>query len=165
MCFQRRDTPLGPILMASDGIGLTGLWFEGQKYFSAGFDASAAVEAPDAFSEADRWLDTYFAGSDPGPLPGLHLSGTEFQRRVWQMLTEIPYGTVATYGMLAERLARQTGRLSMSAQAVGNAVGRNPVSVIVPCHRVLGADGSLTGYAGGLWRKRSLLLLENSFHE
>ena len=151
-------SPLGGILLAADGEGLTGLWFEGQKYFARGLDAEHEEKALPVFSQAARWLDTYFAGKKPESAPPLRLSGTPFQRAVWERLLEIPYGGTETYG----ELARQCGLSGASARAVGSAVGRNPVSVIVPCHRVVGADGSLTGYAGGIGRKARLLALERS---
>ena len=111
-------------------------------------------------SEAERWLDCYFSGHEPEFQPPIHWSGTPFQQTVWGLLRQIPYGATITYGELAVRAAEQLGRPGMSAQAVGGAVARNPISVLVPCHRVVGADGSLTGYAGGLERKRRLLDLE-----
>ncbi|MBQ9349310.1 MAG: methylated-DNA--[Oscillibacter sp.] len=113
-----------------------------------------------ALDAAQAWLDTYFAGRMPDFTPPLHLAGTVFQRTVWDLLLQIPYGTVTTYGDLAHRIAARNGIARMSAQAAGGAVGRNPVPIIVPCHRVVGADGSLTGYAGGLDRKARLLELE-----
>ena len=113
-------------------------------------------------AEAIRWLDIYFSGATPDFTPSLHFSGTPFQMEVWNILQTIPYGETMTYGEIASILAKQQGFLSMSAQAVGNAVGRNPVSIIVPCHRVIGANGNLTGYAGGIDKKRALLTLEGS---
>ena len=145
------DSPPGKILLACDDEGLTELWFYGQKYFSV-LDGRA-YERP-AIIEAKRWLDVYFAGRVPDFMPPLNPSGTEFQRRVWEVLLRIPYGQTTTYGAIARELGCR------SAQAVGQAVGRNPISIIIPCHRVLGSDGSLTGYAGGLKRKAELLRLE-----
>lgn len=147
-------SPLGEILLAADDTGLTGLWFAGQKYFAAGL-ADAAEGETEAIRAARRWLDEYFSGREPGFTPPLSLAGTPFQRRVWAALLEIPYGGTVTYGELA-------AKLGTSPRAVGSAVGRNPVSVIVPCHRVLGADGSLTGYAGGVEKKLRLLRLEGA---
>ena len=149
-------SPLGDILLASDGEGLTGLWFEGQKFYARGLDAEHEEKSLPVFERAADWLDTYFSGKEPGYTPPLRLSGTPFQRRVWEKLLEIPYGGRETYG----DLARRCGLSGAAARAVGGAVGRNPVSVIVPCHRVVGADGSLTGYAGGTERKAKLLALE-----
>ena len=150
------SSPLGPIALASDGEALTGLWFAGQKYFP-----SAPMIPRDDLSvlhTARRWLDAYFAGArpDPGALP-LAPAGSDFRRLVWSLLLEIPYGGTTTYGALAGKAAGALGLASMSAQAVGGAVAHNPISIVVPCHRVLGADGSLTGYAGGSERKRWLL--------
>lgn len=155
-------SPLGGILLAADGAGLTGLWFEGQKHFARRLeDAHEEREIP-LFRDVKRWLDQYFSGWEPDFMPPLHLIGTAFEREVWDILRAVPYGSTTTYGEIAAQLARQRGLAHMSAQAVGGAVGHNPISIIVPCHRVLGADGSLTGYAGGLERKRSLLALEGA---
>lgn len=152
-------SPLGGMTMAADGTALTGLWFDGQAHAPA--QAGPQADLP-VFAQAARWLDRYFAGEQPGDPPPVRLNGTPFQMAVWALLREIPYGETTTYGALARRLAAQTGAARVSAQAVGGAVGRNPVSILVPCHRVVGADGSLTGYAGGLARKRQLLRLERS---
>ena len=148
------QSPLGGITAASDGEALTGLWFDGQKYFAAGLGEHEERELP-IFSEVGRWLDAYFDGRDPGFTPQRRPRGTAFRRAVWDLLLTIPYGQTVTYGQLAARLPGGT-----SARAVGGAVGHNPVSLIVPCHRVLVEDGSLTGYAGGVERKRRLLELE-----
>ena len=154
-------SPLGKIVLASDGQALTGLWFEGQKYFPP----AAMISRPSlpAFAAARTWLDGYFAGERAGvsALP-LAPAGSDFQKLIWSLLAGIPYGQTTTYGALAGEAARRLGRASMSAQAVGGAVGHNPISLIIPCHRVLGADGSLTGYAGGLARKRWLLRHEGA---
>lgn len=170
-------SPLGAISLASDGEALCGLWFEGQKYFQAKLvervcgsgvsedDPEAQmVEVRDAaevagIAAAAKWLDAYFAGEDPGEPCALAMHGTPFQETVWAELVGIPYGETTTYGDIAKALERKSGR-RMSARAVGTAVGKNPVSVIVPCHRVVGANGTLTGYAGGLDRKEALLELE-----
>ena len=150
-------SPLGKILLAGDDMGRTGLWFEGQKYYARGLSPDHEERELPVFLETRRWLDIYFSGREPDFMPALHMTGTRFQKRVWELLLKIPYGEVTTYGRLAGELAGAMGRDHMSAQAVGGAVGRNPVSVIVPCHRVTGADGSLTGYAGGLDKKLRLL--------
>ena len=113
------------------------------------------------FEETKKWLDIYFDGKEPDFTPRLHLQGSPFRMEVWEILLKIPYGKTTTYKEIAERVAAQRGIPSMSAQAVGGAVGHNPVSIIVPCHRILGTDGSLTGYAGGVEKKKSLLSLEN----
>ena len=151
------ETPLGDLLLAADDLGLTGAWFRGQKYFP---DQTGAVGDHPLLQAARDWLDRYWAGQDPGPTPPLHPAGTAFQLEVWQLLREIPYGETTTYGALAKALTARQGRGTMSAQAVGGAVGRNRLSIFIPCHRVLGADGSLTGYAGGIERKAALLELE-----
>ncbi len=153
-------SPLGRILLAADGGGLTGLWFEDQKYYAAHLDPDCREQELAVFDEAKRWLDFYFSGREPEFSLPLHLIGTEFQKEVWEILCAVPYGKTVTYGQIAAVLARRRGLEKMSAQAVGAAVGQNRISVIVPCHRVLGADGSLTGYAGGLDRKMALLKLE-----
>lgn len=150
---------LGDILLAADEKGLTGLWFVGQKYYADGLKEPQEKETA-ILREATRWLDQYFAGQEPDFTPPLHPQGTPFQKEVWQLLCEIPYGQRTTYGALAARLAERRGMTHFSAQAVGGAVGRNPVSIIIPCHRVVGSSGSLTGYAGGLERKTRLLALE-----
>lgn len=155
------DSPLGDITLASDSAALTGLWFEGQKYYGSTLINNEELRInneefslPLVFDEVRRLLDIYFSGREPDFMPPLSLKGTPFQQRVWKELLTIPYGQTVTYGELARRLGCR------SAQAVGGAVGRNPISIIVPCHRVVGADGSLIGYAGGLDRKRALLELE-----
>lgn len=155
-------SPLGGITLASDGEALTGLWFDGQKYFGSTLTPEWEEKSLPVFGDAARWLDRYFGGQEPAFTPALHLRGTVFQKTVWDLLMTIPYGGTATYGELAERAAAILGRPHMAAQAVGGAVGHNPVSIIVPCHRVMGADGSLTGYAGGVERKRRLLILEGA---
>ena len=148
-------SPLGGITLASDGEALAGLWFDGQKHFGAGLD-NAHVEKPlPVFEQADRWLDVYFSGREPDFTPLLRPHGTAFQKAVWAYLRTIPYGRTVTYGEIAAALAS-------SARAVGGAVGRNPISLIIPCHRVVGADGSLTGFAGGVERKTRLLTLEKA---
>lgn len=153
-------SPLGGITMASDGTALTGLWFDGQKYFAEGIKPDAEEKKLPIFDEAMRWLDIYFAGRRPDFTPPLNLKGTAFRKEVWQLLLQIPYGQTTTYGKLAAQLAAHNRLKQMSAQAVGGAVGHNPISIIVPCHRVVGTGGSLTGYAGGLAKKLALLKLE-----
>ena len=146
-------SPLGGIRLASDGEALTGLWFDGQKFFPADLPEPGRADALPVFIETRRWLDLYFSGARPDFAPALRPAGTPFQHSVWALLLEIPYGRTVSYGALASRLGS-------SPRAVGGAVGRNPISLLIPCHRVLGADGSLTGYAGGTDRKRRLLRLE-----
>lgn len=154
------ESPLGDITMASDGCALTGLWFDGQKYFADTLDEENEERELPIFEETDRWLDVYFSGKVPEYTPPIKLKTSEFRREVWEILLTIPYGKVVTYGEIAEMLASKKGIPTMSAQAVGGAVGHNAISIIIPCHRVIGANGSLTGYAGGLERKQALLKLE-----
>lgn len=154
--LTRCGSPLGPILLASDGRALTGLWFEGQQHAPAGPAEAAGAEAPPVFAQARTWLELYFSGREPDFCPPLRPRGSAFQLRVWELLRRIPYGETRSYGELARELG------CASARAVGQAVGRNPISLLIPCHRVLGKDGNLTGYAGGLERKTSLLRLEGS---
>ncbi|MGM9593470.1 MAG: methylated-DNA--[protein]-cysteine S-methyltransferase [Candidatus Onthomonas sp.] len=162
--FTTQSTPLGPILLSSDGDHLTGLWLEGQKYYPAARAQSGKFQNDlPIFRQAEAWLSAYFAGERP-PMDTVPLAprSTEFQRLVWARLRKIPYGETVTYGQLAREIAQALGRETMSSQAVGGAVGRNPISIVIPCHRVLGADGSLTGYAGGLEKKRWLLTHEGA---
>lgn len=157
--IRRCASPLGGITLASDGAALTGLWFDGQRFFGRGLAETPEERALPVFDEAARWLDAYFSGREPESRPPLHLRATAFESAVWQMLLRIPYGETVTYGALARTLSAQSGR-AVSARAVGGAVGRNPVSLLIPCHRVVGAGGALTGYAGGVARKEWLLALE-----
>lgn len=148
-------SPLGKMLLACDDTGIIGAWFEDQKFYAACI--SEYIETPDSpyLAETAAWFDEYFRGGRPD-ISALPLSprGTNFRRKVWRALCDIPYGETATYGELAKALG------NTSPRAVGAAVGRNPISVIIPCHRVIGASGSLTGYAGGIWRKTRLLDIE-----
>ena len=159
------NSPIGRLTLAADagGEAITGAWFQGQKYFG-GIAGHELIENNDfeVFEAAKSWLDRYFNGDKPSPteLP-LAPCGSEFKQMVWQLLCEIPYGEVTTYGKLAAEAARRMGRERMSAQAIGGAVGHNPISVIIPCHRVIGTDGSLTGYAGGIELKKRLLIHES----
>lgn len=155
-------SPLGNILLAADEIGLTGLWFEGQKYFALHLDEEHTEKDLPIFDTAKKWLDIYFSGREPDFTVPLHFTGTDFQNEVWEILCAIPYGETITYGDIAKRLAQERGIAKISAQAVGGAVGHNKISIIVPCHRVIGADGSLTGYAGGIDKKLELLKLEGN---
>lgn len=164
------SSPLGEISLACDTHGLTGLWFKDQKYFRASLSPEHIyIEKtdllPSALAESIRWLDIYFSGKEPDFTPALHLTGTPFRMDIWTLLLDIPYGKTITYGEIASQLAKQRGIKSMSAQAVGGAVGHNPISIIVPCHRVIGSDGSLTGYAGGTDRKTYLLSLEKAIEK
>lgn len=159
----RYDSPLGGILLAADEVGLTGLWFEGQKYFALYLDKDHVQKDMPVFDLAKKWLDIYFSGREPDFKVPLHFTGSAFQNEVWEILYAIPYGQTMTYGQIAQLLAKKKGLPRMSAQAVGGAVGRNEISVIVPCHRVVGSSGSLTGYAGGIDKKIELLKLEGAF--
>lgn len=160
ICTARYGSPLGGLLLAADETGLTGVWFEQGKYCAAGLAPEREVRETPVLAETMCWLDCYFSGHEPEFLPPLHPAGTPFRQEVWELLLRIPYGTTTTYGALAKVLTQRHGKAKMSAQAVGGAVGHNPISILIPCHRVVGADGSLTGYAGGLDRKRQLLQLE-----
>ncbi|WP_196001426.1 methylated-DNA--[protein]-cysteine S-methyltransferase [Clostridium sp. 1001271B_151109_B4] len=155
----RYSSPLGAITIASDGENLIGLWIEGQKYFG-GTVSEDMIENNDLniFVITKKWLDRYFAGEKP-KISELQLapSGGEFRKLVWDILCEIPYGEITTYGEIAKKVAFKMNKKSMSSQAVGGAVGHNPISIIIPCHRVIGAKGNLTGYAGGIDKKIGLL--------
>ncbi len=155
-------SPLGPIIMASDGTRLTGVWFEGQRYFGSTLQTEVIPLMIPIFAETITWLDCYFKGGQPDFLPPVQPEGSPFRRLVWQTLQQIPYGETISYGELATEIARQRGISHESARAVGGAVGHNPISLLIPCHRVVGKDGSLTGYAGGLSRKIALLTLEGT---
>ena len=160
--IYRYDSPVGSMTMASSGAALTGLWFDGQKYFAQILSEPYEEKLLPVFEDTIKWLDIYFSGEIPDFMPELSVQSTPFRKAVYDILLTIPYGQTMTYGEIAEILAQQTGKKKMSAQAVGGAVGHNPVSIIVPCHRVVGADGSLTGYAGGIDRKKFLLELEGN---
>lgn len=151
--------------MAADGEALTGLWFEGQKYYALYLDKEHEEKDLPVFQQAKEWLNIYFSGKDPDFTPPLRFTGSAFQNEVWAILAAIPYGKTRTYGDIAQELAQKRGLPRMSAQAVGGAVGKNEISIIVPCHRVVGANGSLTGYAGGISKKIALLKLEGAFKE
>lgn len=152
---------LGGITMASDGEKLIGLWFDGQKYFANTLGKDCTEENLPIFKETCRWLDIYFEGKIPDFTPELSIkNATTFQKEVLDILLSIPYGETITYGEIAEKIARNRGVAKMSAQAVGGAVGHNPISIIIPCHRVIGTNGKLTGYAGGIDKKIKLLTLE-----
>ena len=159
---QHYDSPLGGVLLAADEIGLTGLWFDGEKYFADNLPSEHTERETPALAEARRWLDVYFTGKEPDFLPPLHPVGSAFRQLVWDILLQIPYGKTATYGGIARQLTKKMGLPRMSAQAVGGAVGHNEISVIIPCHRVVGTNGSLTGYAGGIDKKLKLLELEHA---
>ena len=154
------QSSVGDVLLAADETGLTGLWFEGEKFYALSLDPEHEERETPIFAITRRWLDIYFSGHEPDFMPPVHMIGSEFRRCVWELLLQIPYGTTVTYGDLARPVARRRGLRRMSALAVGGAVGHNEISIIVPCHRVAGTNGSLTGYAGGVDKKRRLLELE-----
>ncbi len=186
MLFRKSyPSPLGELTMVSDGKALTALSFQGEKYEAAVVEESQigdrdnqavvigktktneqeadALEKEGAkavFDCTERWLDSYFSGHNPDFTPPICLKGTSFQEDVWEILKRIPYGKVISYGEIARQIAEKRGLKRMSAQAVGGAVGRNPIAIIIPCHRVVGSNGSLTGYAGGLDKKTELLKIE-----
>lgn len=162
ICTQRYESPLGGILLAADEVGLIGLWFDRAKYCADGLPAEHTKRETPILTCAKCWMDIYFSGREPDFTPPLNPAGSAFRRAVWDILLQLPYGTTASYGEIARRLAAQTGTGRVSAQAVGGAVGHNPISVIIPCHRVAGTNGSLTGYAGGIERKIGLLTLERA---
>lgn len=156
-------SPVGKLTVAADERNIVGLWMENQKYFgSTILKELRPNEQNPVLEQASRWLDRYFAKEKPfsTELPLAPIGG-EFRQAVWKILCEIPYGEVTTYGEIAKKIAAEKGISSMSAQAVGGAVGHNPISIIIPCHRVVGTNGSLTGYAGGIEIKRKLLELED----
>jgi len=156
------SSPLGPLTLASNGNSLLALWLDGQKYFGEGTPPRLQQNhSLPLFAQVTAWLDAYFAGQNPAAsqLP-LAPQGSAFRQAVWELLTQIPYGQVTTYGALARQMEAKLGIPKMACQAVGGAVGHNPISIIIPCHRVVGTNGSLTGYGGGLKRKLQLLQLE-----
>ena len=155
-------SPLGPITLACDGEAIIGLWFNGQRYFGNILPEQTEKKEHSLFADAKRWLDVYFSGREPDFLPPLRYDSTPFRRLICEIMLTIPYGKTMTYGQIAAEVARQHGLANMSAQAVGGAVGHNPISLMIPCHRVVGTNGSLTGYGGGIARKVKLLELEHA---
>lgn len=153
------ESPIGGITMGSDGESLIGLWFEGGNFFCDTISQETQEKDLPVFEQTRRWLDLYFKGEIPDFTPSLLVKGSDFRQAVWKILMDIPYGQTVTYGEIAKKMEKQTG-IRVSAQAVGGAVGHNPFSILVPCHRVVGANGRLTGYAGGIDRKYALLTLE-----
>lgn len=154
------NSPIGRLTMSSDGECLTGLWVENQKYFKSTLGSETEVKQLSVFDDVIAYLDSYFKGEKPEINFKLKPKGSDFRQKIWQMLLEILYGETTTYGKIAKALEAETGK-RVSAQAVGGAIGHNPILIIVPCHRVVGSDGSLTGYAGGIDKKQYLLDLEN----
>lgn len=163
--IQYYESPLGRILLSCDERGLNGLWFTGQKYFASTLAADYAERETHALAEAKRWLDLYFKGINPDFTPLLSIHATEFRKTVWEILLTIPYGQTMGYGQIAKRISENRNGVPTSPRAVGGAVGHNPISLIIPCHRVIGADGNLTGYAGGTDKKEKLLALERTVNQ
>ena len=155
------DSIIGSLLLAADDIGLVGLWLNSDRFYANLLaNCESVVKETPILEAVKRWLDVYFSGREPKIELSIHLIGTPFRQEVWQLLLQIPYGQVATYGDLAKKMAKKRGVAYMSAQAIGGAVGHNEISIIIPCHRVIGANGNLTGYAGGIDKKLKLLELE-----
>ena len=162
MFFTKYNSPIGKIIITSNGKSLCGVYFEGQKYFLYSIKTPLTENNDlDILKITKNWLDRYFAKEKPkiSELPIL-AEGTNFRKLIWEVLLEIPYGTTMTYGEIAKIAAKKLNKLKISAQAVGGAIGHNPISIIIPCHRVIGAGGKLTGYAGGIDKKLELLTLE-----
>ena len=160
--IRHYDSPLGRILLAADGSGLTGLWFEGQRFYAETLSPVHGEGTLPVLDQTAEWLDIYFSGAVPDFTPPLHMRTTPFRRAVWEVLLTIPYGRTMTYGKIARILAEKGSPARLSPQAVGTAVGHNAISLIIPCHRVVGAGGRLAGYAGGLDKKARLLTLEKA---
>ncbi len=156
------QSPLGSMTIAGNGGSITGLWFDGQKYFGSTLPKRYEEGSLPVFAEAIKWLDIYFSGKAPDFTPPLRIETTPFREAVWDILLTIPFGQTISYGEIANKIARQRGITNMSSQAIGGAVGHNPISLIIPCHRVVGANGSLTGYAGGIEKKVKLLTMEKN---
>lgn len=156
------DSPLGAILLSSDDNALTGLWFEGQRYYAKSLSDEHQERKTPVMELASKWLDIYFSGNEPDFTVPVAVNGTPFQKEVCRIMQTIPYGNTMTYGEIADIITAERNGSRTSPRAVGSAVGHNPVSIIIPCHRVVGSDGSLTGYAGGLERKQKLLMLEHA---
>ncbi len=156
------SSPIGRIILASDGTHLTGLWFNGQKYSAGTLNTNRQEKLLSIFKQTVCWLDIYFSGKEPNFTPPLKMRTTPFRKQVWEIMLTIPYGQTMTYGEIATKIAKKRGLKKMSAQAVGGAVGHNAIALIIPCHRVIGANGSLTGYGGGISKKVKLLQLEKA---
>lgn len=160
--IQKYKSPLGVITIVSNETQVTGIWFENSRFFSKALSGKYINQATAAAEQAVHWLDIYFNNKIPDFTPPLLLKGTDFRLTVWKILLDIPYGETVSYGDIAKTVAEKQGIEKMSAQAVGNAVGHNPISIIVPCHRVVGSNGGLTGYSGGIERKKALLDIESN---
>jgi methylated-DNA-[protein]-cysteine S-methyltransferase len=155
-------SPVGTLTVSSDGDSIAGLWIEGQKYFAQTLGKEAIKQGVPVFKDVERWLDVYFSGRQPNFTLPLAPEGSQFQKAVWDILNRIPYGQTVSYGEVAKLYEAENGGTPTSARAVGGAVGRNPISIIIPCHRVVGKNGNLTGYAGGVSKKLQLLSLEKA---
>ncbi|MDR2177290.1 MAG: methylated-DNA--[protein]-cysteine S-methyltransferase [Treponema sp.] len=153
-------SPFGTITLSSDGEHLSGLWFEGQKYFARTLEKGAAEQNLPVFADVEKWLDVYFSGKEPDYMPPLMPKGSPFQQSIWDILRKIPYGQTTSYGEIARQFELEHKGSHTSARAAGGAVGRNPISILIPCHRVVGKNGDLTGYAGGFGIKAALLRME-----
>jgi len=160
--IYRYHSPLGGITVSSNGIEITGLWFDGQKYFGDTLPENYEEKDLPVFEKTKKWLDIYFSGKAPDFIPPLKMETTSFRKAVWEIMLTIPFGQTMTYGEIADKIAKKKGISKMSAQAVGGAVGHNSISLIIPCHRVVGTNGSLTGYAGGIDKKVQLLTMEKA---
>lgn len=160
--IYRYHSPLGGITVSSNGIEITGLWFDGQKYFGDTLPENYEEKDLPVFEKTKKWLDIYFSGKAPDFIPPLKMETTSFRKAVWEIMLTIPFGQTMTYGEIADKIAKKKGISKMSAQAVGGAVGHNSISLIIPCHRVVGTNGSLTGYAGGIDKKVQLLTIEKA---
>ena len=159
--INKMDSPVGQLTLASDGTALTGLWLENQKYYASTITSDSCECSLPIFDQTRKWLEIYFSGRTPDFDIPLAPSGSEFRQVVWKILCTIPSGKTLTYGAIAHQIHKQTGKTAC-AQAVGGAVGHNPISILIPCHRVVGTNGSLTGYAGGIEKKVALLKLEGA---
>ncbi len=161
-CIGKYKSPLGEMTLAGSEEGLSGLWFDGQKYFGSTLTENHKEGDLPVFKETKEWLDIYFSGKNPDFTPPLVLSASPFRKSIWEIMLNISYGKTRTYKEISEIIAKRRGLAHMSAQAIGGAVAHNPIMIILPCHRMVGANGSLTGYAGGIERKIALLKLENA---
>ncbi|MCF1616867.1 methylated-DNA--[protein]-cysteine S-methyltransferase [Tetragenococcus koreensis] len=156
--MNKTDSPLGPLVLTSDGENLTGLWFENRSTIQESWQEK---ELP-IFTETQSWLQEYFTGKDPAWMLPVKPEGTDYRKNVWKALLEVPYGETTSYKDIAQMVDAASPDRKTSARAVGGAVGKNPISIIIPCHRIIGSDGDLTGYGGGIDRKIKLLELEKS---
>jgi methylated-DNA-[protein]-cysteine S-methyltransferase len=161
--IHKIKSPLGQLTVSSDGQNISGLWIEGQKYFAKTLEKDVLEQNLPVFETLEKWLALYFSGGEPDFMPPLNPRGSPFQKSVWNNLCKIPYGQTTSYGELAKQFDRENKGKHTSPRAIGGAVGRNPISILIPCHRVIGKNGSLTGYAGGIAAKTMLLKLEGNF--